>query len=93
MYQDAGPGMNNEGDALRHAVGMKNVTQGLDPLTAYYVGLAHEVVNVVNGNPINESAMDMYNNLKGIYHGIMDTPIDKSGLIVIQKNEGLRYAD
>lgn len=56
---------NGTGDAARHAYWNALITQDLSAATATEIGTAHEHSGLLEGNPHNESVMDMHNNAVG----------------------------
>ena len=61
-------GQNGPADAVRHCYWMCELTKKMGGLCAWLVGAGHEADNVRHLGPLDESAMDLYNN--GVGRGI-----------------------
>ncbi len=80
-------GLNDLSDAQRHANGMKRITEEIGPGTAAMVGTGHEIKNVVSdGQSLDQTLMDMGNNIHGISSGITGNPINDSDLLTIDQS-------
>lgn len=77
------PGHNNIGDANRHAEWSRRMYQEINPVTSYTAGYLYELENLVRGQTINETLMDLHNNAIGRTAAASNTRIDQSQLMVI----------
>ncbi|MBN1493422.1 MAG: RHS repeat-associated core domain-containing protein, partial [Candidatus Omnitrophica bacterium] len=72
---------NDIGDALRHAEWSRQMAAEINQLTAYVVGVGHEIENMIQGQPINEMRMDLHNNAEGRRAAQENRSIDVDNLV------------
>ncbi len=73
-------GYNDASDAFRHAYTSREIAEQIGPTTSFFLGASHEVQNILEGNRVNESIMDMKNNIEGIRSSIDNRLIDNNNL-------------
>ena len=75
------PGSHNDlGDAMRHAEWMRRTRQQTNGFTAWLAGTGYEINNLLDGNPLNETVMDLHNNAEGRAAGAEDRPVNPAHL-------------
>jgi len=74
---------NDIGDAKRHSEWMKRTTEETNICIAILVGTGHELTGLLQGQPVNEAIMDLYNNSVGQAAGLNGESIDPADLATI----------
>jgi RHS repeat-associated protein len=81
---------NDIGDAMRHAEWMRRTTEETNSFTAWLAGTGHEIDNLLRGQPLNETLMDLHNNAVGREAGRNKSPVDPNNLWTLPLND-LQY--
>mgnify|MGYP001619045893 CR=1 FL=1 len=70
---------NDMGDAMRHAEWMRRTTKETNSCTARIAGIPHDIENLLDGYPLNETLMGLHNNA-GRDAGRNGTPVNPGKL-------------
>jgi RHS repeat-associated protein len=81
---------NDLGDAKRHSEWMKRTTEETNICIAILVGTGHEITGLLQGQPVNEAIMDLYNNSVGQAAAVTGESIDPADLATSPTDAGDR---
>jgi RHS repeat-associated protein len=77
---------NDMDDAMRHAEWMRRTTQETNACSAWLAGTGHELDGLLNGQPWEETIMDLHNNAVGRNAGSNSTPVNPGKLWSLPNN-------
>ena len=77
---DAMPGHNDEGDAFRHAETARRLSEALGPVVTDWLGQLQEYRQAIEGQPWDETMMDIDSNGEGVRAYREGRPVDRNRL-------------
>ncbi|MFT4579436.1 MAG: RHS repeat-associated protein [Nitrospinales bacterium] len=81
---------NDMGDAMRHAEWNRRMVEEINGFTAWVAGTGHEIEGVINGQPLEETLMDLHNNRVGRKAGASGNAVNPRDLKVLN-SKGCNY--